>query len=78
MGQTRPLFVYFRPFLNTMTNIAQYWLYNSVDGLLGIGTRGHRMVGEDGHTELWRPHFRFSYLICFCCRHCTRRRLTFP
>ena len=28
---------------------------NSVDGVLGIRTRGRGMVGEDETTELWRP-----------------------
>ena len=27
----------------------------SVDGVLGIRTRGRRMVGADETTELWRP-----------------------
>ena len=27
----------------------------SVDGKLGIQTRGHRMVDADKTTELWRP-----------------------
>ena len=52
MGQTRPLFVYFRPFLNTMTNIAQHLTIKSIDDVLGIRTRDHRMVGADESTEL--------------------------
>ena len=38
MGQTWPLFVYFRPFLNTTTNIAQNCTINgkSVVDELGI------------------------------------------
>ena len=52
MGQIRPLFVYFRPFLNTMTNIVQHLTIKSIDGVLGIRTRDHRMVGEDESTEL--------------------------
>ena len=47
MGQTRPLFVYFRPFLNTMTNIVQHLTINSVDGVLGIQTQDCWMVGAD-------------------------------
>ena len=35
MGQTLPLFVYFRPFLNTMTNTVQNLTIKSVDGMLG-------------------------------------------
>ena len=30
-------------------------LKESVDGVLGIRTRGRRMVGADETTELWRP-----------------------
>ena len=49
MGQSRPLFVYFRHFLITISIIEK-----SIDGVLGI-TRGCRMVGADETTELWRP-----------------------
>ena len=40
MGQDQPLFVYFRPFLNTRTNIVQNLTINgkSIDGVLGIQT----------------------------------------
>ena len=51
MGQTRPLFVYFRPFLNTMTNI-DHLNIKSIDGVLRIQTRDHRMVGADESNEL--------------------------
>ena len=51
MGQSRPLFVYFRDFLNTISIIQNE---KSVDGVLGIRTRGLRMVGNDATTELWR------------------------
>ena len=50
MGQFRPLFVYFRYFLDTISIIEK-----SVDGVLGIRTQGRRMVGADETTELWRP-----------------------
>ena len=50
MGQSRPLFVYFRHFLITITIIEK-----SIEGVLGIRTRGRRMVGTDETTELWRP-----------------------
>ena len=52
--QNRPLFVYFIPFLNTMTNIVQKLTINckSVDGVLGIRTRDRWMVGIDESTEL--------------------------
>ena len=33
----------------------KYW--KSVDVLLAIRTRGLRMVGSEGSTELWRPQF---------------------
>ena len=49
MGQSRPLFVYF---LNT---IAIIQFEKRVDGVLGFRTQGHRMVGADETTELWRP-----------------------
>ena len=49
MGQFRPLFVYFRYFLDTISIIEK-----SVDGVLGIRTQGRRMVGADETTELWR------------------------
>ena len=47
-----PLFVYFRHVLMTIT-IRQ--IDKSIEGLLGIWTRGHRIVGADETTELWRP-----------------------
>ena len=40
--------IYFRSFL-----------FKSVDAMLGIRTRGRRMVGADESTELWRPLFSF-------------------
>ena len=57
MGWTRPLFVYFGPFLNTMTNITQNLTINgrSIDGVHGIRTRDRTMVGADEPTELTRP-----------------------
>ena len=51
-------FVYFRPF--HITN--QLQIEKSIDGVLGIRTRGHRMVGADETTELWRPPALHSYL----------------
>ena len=54
MGQSRPLIIfYFRSFLvPTIISIIQ--IEKSVDGVLGIRTRGLRMVGNDATTELWR------------------------
>ena len=52
MGQSRPLFVYFHSFLITISIIQ---IENSADGVLGIWTQDHRMVGADETTELWRP-----------------------
>ena len=52
MVQSRPLFVYFRSFLVTIS----IQIEKSIDGVLGIRTRGCRMVGADKTTELWRPH----------------------
>ena len=52
MGQSRPIFVYFRSFLITISIIQ---IEKSVDGVLGIQTRSRRMIGADKTTELWRP-----------------------
>ena len=60
MGQSRPLFVYFRYFLDTISIIQ---IEKSVDGVLGIQTRGRRMVGADETTELWRPPTNLT--VCF-------------
>ena len=49
MGQSRPLFFYFRPFLITISIIQ---IEKSKDGVLGIRTLGRRMVGADETTEL--------------------------
>ena len=57
MGQSRPLFVYFCYFLNTISIIQ---IEKGVDGVLGIRTRGRRMVGADVTTELWRQRLFFS------------------
>ena len=50
MGQSRPLFVYFCYFLDTISIIQ---IEKSIDGVLGIQTWGRRMVGADKTTELW-------------------------
>ena len=49
IGQSRPLFVYFCHFLDTISIIQ---IEKSVDGVLGIRTWGRRMVGADETTEL--------------------------
>ena len=49
-------FVYFRSFLITIS----IQIEKSVDGVLGIQTRGRRMVGADKTTELWRPQPRWK------------------
>ena len=49
MGQSRPLFVYFRSFLVTIS----IQIEKSVDDVLGICTWGRRMVGADETIELW-------------------------
>ena len=54
MGQCRPLFVYFRPFLVTISII------KSVDG---VQTRGRMMVVADKTTELWRPPNKIIILL---------------
>ena len=52
MGQSRPLFVYFRYFLDTISIIQ---IEKSINGMLGIRTQGRRIVGADETMELWRP-----------------------
>ena len=47
MGQSRPLFVYFLSFLVTIS----IQIEKSIDDVLGIWTRGHRMVGADFFTN---------------------------
>ena len=61
MDKTRPLFVYFRPFLNRMTNKVKkinltakmvFW-----DSTLGPG------IGDaDESTELWWPTKKFTFV----------------
>ena len=59
MGQSLPLFVYFPPFLITISTIQ---IEKSIDGMLGIQTWGRRMVGADETPELrWLP----IALICW-------------
>ena len=43
------LFSYFSHYNFNNTN------WKSIDGVLGIRTHGHRMLGADKSTELWRP-----------------------
>ena len=62
MGQSRPLFVYFRYFFITISIIQ---IEKSIDGVLGIRTRGRKMVGADETTELWRPHHFRCYSEIF-------------
>ena len=54
MGQPQPLFVYFPPFLNTITNIVQNKLCKSIDGVLRIRTRDRKIERADESTELGR------------------------
>ena len=64
MGQSQPLFVYFRSFLIPITmSIIQ--IETSVDGVLGIRTLGRRMVGIDETTELWRHPLVIYFGTCF-------------
>ena len=42
MGQSRPIFIYFRSFLGTISTQIE----KSIDGVLGIQTRGRSMVGQ--------------------------------
>ena len=45
--------LFFRSFLITIS----IQIEKSIDGVLGIRTRGRRMVGTDETTELWWPLF---------------------
>ena len=56
MGQSRPLFVYFRSFLFTISIIQ---IEKRLEGVLGIRTRSHRMVSADKTTELWQDDSAF-------------------
>ena len=58
-GQSRPLFVYFCFFLITIS----IQIEKSIDGMLGIRTRGCRMVGTKETTELWRPPYCLLTLL---------------
>ena len=49
--------VYFCSFLVTIS----IHIEKSIDGVLGPQTRGHRMVGADKTTELWRPPNQYSF-----------------
>ena len=59
MGQTRPLFVYFRPFHNKITTIGLNFIslfakkMADLDVVLGIRIWGHNIVGTDETTQLW-------------------------
>ena len=59
MGQSRPLFVYFRHFLITISIIQ---IEKSVVGVLRIRTWGRRMVGADETMELWRPPCNIPFM----------------
>ena len=60
MRQSRPLFVYFRPFLITISIIR---IEKSIDVVLGIQTRGRMMIGADNTTELWRPPSILKFVL---------------
>ena len=74
MGQSRPLCVYFRSFLIPIT-ISIIQIEKSIDGVLGIRTRGCRMVGEDETTELWRPPLLYHSLNSLLSKKCTKYKL---
>jgi len=59
MGQSWPLFVYFHSFLVTIS----IQIEKSVDSVLGIRTRGRRMVDTDETTELWRPPIMAAIML---------------
>ena len=51
MGQSRPLFCLFSSISYSNINKNAIQIENSVDGVQGIRTWGHRMVGSDKTTE---------------------------
>ena len=61
MGQLRPLFVYFRPFLVAISVIQSE---KSIDGVLGIRTLGPRMVAKEETTQLWWPSLEQFFSDC--------------
>ena len=63
MGQSRPLFVYFRSFLLTIS----IQIEKSIDGVLGIQTRGHRMVGADTNPGAMAATSGQSYKALYDC-----------
>ena len=74
MGQSRPLLCLFPLFFRYNFNNTNW---KSIDWVLGIRTRGCRMVGADETLELWRPPdvstfiwlllcSYFDYLQCLC------------
>ena len=51
-------------FCSFLVTISIIQIEKSVDGVLGIQTWGHRMVGADETTELlWPPSYAFLKLI---------------
>ena len=54
------LFLFFRPFLNTISIIP---IEKSIGGVLEIRTRGRVMVGADDTTKLWRPPIAVVFLV---------------
>ena len=74
MGQFRPLFVYFRPFLITISRIQ---IEKSIDGVLGNQTHGCQMVGADKTRSYGgrQTVFLFPQRICYTDTHwCTIQR----
>ena len=63
MGQSRPLFVYFCPFLITISIIQ---IEKSIDGVHGIRTYGCRMVGAVETIKLWQPPEEFVCMFPIC------------
>ena len=55
VGQTRPLFCFIFVFSQNNDKYSTKFDSKSVDGVVGIRTQEHRMVGAVNSTELWRP-----------------------
>ena len=63
MGQSRLLFLFIFVF-STCHNLNSNLIHKSIDGVLGVQTRGGRMEGIDESTELWRHPRGIMFLVC--------------
>ena len=59
IGQSQPLF----RLLSSFSHHKSITNWKSVDGVLGIQTRGRKMVGTDETTELWQQPKKYWFLV---------------